>query len=151
MALPYDGDCVFCRMASGEIRPHIICEDSDVLAFLDAGPIREGHTQVIPRAHFRYFDDLPAEPMMRVAALAQRIAKVQKQLYGVERESLVITGGGIPHVHAHVVPMAGKTDITSRRYIAGTDLTFRPLPSPSHDGQANTAAKLRDAPGLDLR
>ena len=149
-ATSHDGSCLFCRIASGEIRPHIVYEDSFVLAFLDAAPIREGHTQVIPRVHFEYFEDLPSELMMRVTALAQKIAKVQKQIYGAERVALLFTGGDIPHVHAHAVPMAEKTDITSRRYIAEEVLTFRPLPRASDSDLASTAAKLRNALGFGL-
>ncbi len=132
-------------MAAGELRPHIVYEDSHLLAFLAVEPIREGHTLLISRAHFEYFDDLPSELMMPMTVVAQRIAKTQKQLYAVERVSLVFTGGDIPHVHAHIVPMAEKTDITSRRYIAETQLTFRDLPRSSHEDLAGTASRLRDA------
>lgn len=51
--------CLFCRIGRGEIPAHVIHEDDQVLAFLDIGPIRTGHVQIIPRAHHPYFEELP--------------------------------------------------------------------------------------------
>ena len=44
-----------------------------------------------------------------------------KEVYQVERVAFLFTGGDVPHVHAHVVPMHEKTDITSARYIVNLD------------------------------
>ena len=123
--------CLFCEIAQGRVRPHILFEDEHVLAFLDVGPIRRGHAQIIPRTHIRHFDDLPSELAWRILSVAQRVAKAQKNLYNVERVAFLFTGGDFAHAHAHVVPMVEKTDITSRRYIAEEILTFRALPAPS--------------------
>ena len=61
------------------------------------------------------------------------------------RGAFLFTGGDIAHVHAHVVPMYEKTDITSRRYIVEDTVTFRAMP-PASDGElAQTAAQLRRA------
>jgi histidine triad (HIT) family protein len=63
----------------------------------------------------------------------------------VPRVAFLFTGGDIAHVHAHVVPMWEKTDITSRRYIVEERLTFRSLPSPPENELVATAAALREA------
>jgi histidine triad (HIT) family protein len=44
-----------------------------------------------------------------------------KEVYGVERVAFLFTGGDVAHVHAHVVPMHHKTDVTSARYIVSPD------------------------------
>ena len=53
--------CLFCRIGQREVEAHIVYEDERLIAFLDRGPIRPGHTQIVPREHFPYFDDAPAE------------------------------------------------------------------------------------------
>jgi histidine triad (HIT) family protein len=136
-------DCFFCRVAAGAARAHIVHEDEAVVAFLDRAPIRPGHVQIIPRAHFPYFDDLPAPVAARILAVGQGLAKSLKAIFGVERVAFLFTGGDIAHAHAHVVPMHDKTDITSRRYIAERALTFRPRPRASESELDEVAARLR--------
>jgi histidine triad (HIT) family protein len=122
--------CLFCSMAAGHIRPHVIFEDDILLAFLDIGPIRPGHTQIVPRQHYAYFDDLPLELASAVLRLGQRVAKAQKLVFGVERVGFQFSGGDIAHAHAHVVPLHDKTDLTSRRYIQEQQLTFQAIAEP---------------------
>jgi histidine triad (HIT) family protein len=140
--------CVFCRIAKREFAPHLIYEDEHILAFPDTGAIRRGHTQIIPKEHFAYFEEAPANVVASIVQLAQKLAAGMKQLYGVPRVAFLFTGGDIPHVHAHVVPMHEKTDITSRRYIAEETLTFRAMPATPEMELAQTAAELRQACGL---
>jgi len=135
-------DCPFCRIAKGEVQAHIVYEDRQLLAFLDRGPIRPGHTQIMPKVHFAYFDVTPAEVIASIAVLGQKLARVMKQLYGVDRIAFLFTGGDIAHVHAHVVPMHEKTDITSRRYIVEDAVTFRAMPRAADHELAATACEL---------
>ena len=143
--VPGAAPCMFCDIAVGRIRPHVVFEDSDIMAFLDIGPIRQGHTQIIPREHFEYFDDLPEKLVIEIVALGQKIAVAQKRLFGVERVAFLFTGGDIPHAHAHVVPMEESTDITSRRYIQESELTFAPIPNAPARELQSVALELRDA------
>ncbi len=59
--------------------------------------------------------------------------------------TFLFTGGDIPHAHAHLVPMHEKTDITSRRYIAEEQLTFRDMPRATDSELRDTAALLAAA------
>lgn len=138
-------ECLFCRIGQGDSPAHIVAETDTLLAFLDLGQIRPGHTMIIPKAHYDYFDDLPADLATEIITMGQQIARAQKALTGAPRVAFFFTGGDIPHVHAHVTPMMEKTDITSRRYIAEEKLTFRPLPSPGDDVLGAQAEKLRNA------
>lgn len=137
--------CQFCDIAAGRIRAHLVYQDSQVMAFLDSGPIRRGHVQIIPRDHYATFEDLPADLSGQVLALGQRIARAQKKLCGVERVAFLFTGGDIPHAHAHVVPMVEKTDITSRRYIKEDVLTFQPIANAGTEELMRVASALKDA------
>ena len=109
--------CSFCRIAADPSSAVVVYEDVDVLAFLDLSPIRTGHTQVIPKAHVESFEQLPEELAIRVLAVGQQLAKRMKRVYDVQRVAFLFTGGDVPHVHAHVVPMHATTDITSERYL----------------------------------
>lgn len=137
------GHCLFCRIAEGEVPAHVVYRDDAIMAFLDIGPIRPGHVQIIPRRHFETFDDLPAEVANAIIALGQRIAKVQKALFDVARVGFLFTGGDVPHAHAHVVPMVRGDDITSRRYIQEERVTYRGLPNPGYEALAEMATTLR--------
>ena len=137
--------CLFCRIVRREVAAHIIHEDAGLIAFLDRGPIRPGHTQIVPKQHYPYFDDAPAEVLAAIVGVGQRLARIMKQTLKVPRVAFLFTGGDIAHVHAHLVPIHEKTDITSRRYIVEEIVTFRGLPPASDEELARTACHLRDA------
>lgn len=110
-------NCLFCRIAAGELPSHKVFEDDQVLAFLDLHPIRPGHTLVIPKAHHVWFEDMPAGLAMQVMTCAQKLARGMKQIFKVERVALFYTGIHVPHVHAHVVPMHHPHDVSSQAYM----------------------------------
>ncbi|MEM9602767.1 MAG: HIT family protein [Pseudomonadota bacterium] len=109
--------CLFCEIANKRVPSVIVWEDADIMAFLDIHPIREAHCQIMPKAHYETFEDVPASVMTELVAAAQRLAKRMKQVYTVDRVAFLFTGGDVPHAHAHLLPMHEKTDITSVRYI----------------------------------
>jgi histidine triad (HIT) family protein len=135
--------CLFCSIATRKAPAAIIWEDGEVVAFLDINPIRPGHTQIIPKKHFPYFEDLPADLLGRIGVLAQRIAQAQKAIYCVERVGMAFTGSDIAHAHAHVIPLVHSDDLTSRRYIAEEVITYRDLPRPTESEMIDTAEKLK--------
>lgn len=137
--------CLFCRIARRECPAFIVYEDDYLVAFLDTGPIRPGHVQIIPRDHYPTFDDLTAELASRIIVLGQRLARILKASHQVSRAAFVFSGGDIAHAHAHVLPMISPTDITSRRYIAEEKVTFRPIPPPGAAELGQVAFTLREA------
>lgn len=142
---PTSSPCLFCRIARREIPAHIVYEDDYLVAFLDTGPIRPGHVQIIPRDHYPTFDELTAELASRIIILGQRLARILKANYAVTRAAFLFTGGDIAHAHAHVVPMVIPTDITSRRYIAEEEITFQPIAKASENELGQVAFILRGA------
>ena len=139
---PSHDNCIFCRIGSGEIPSHVVYEDDHVKAFLDIQPIRTGHVLIVPKAHYDYYDDLPPELAAAIVHLGQRLGKVMKSSYGVERVAFLFTGTDVAHVHAHVVPMHEKTDITSPVYIEQQGLTFQLAPRASDDDLRQAVATL---------
>lgn len=137
--------CLFCRIGQGQIPAHIIHEDDDTLAFLDIQPVRQGHVLIIPKAHYPYFEDMPAALAGHILALGQRLARAMKALYGVERVGFLFTGIHVPHAHAHLIPMHHPHDVTSTAYIVQSDLQFHMPPQSSAEQLADAARQLRDA------
>ena len=58
---PHHDNCIFCRIGSGEIPSHVVYEDDQLKAFLDIQPIRTGHVLIVPKAHYDYYESLPAQ------------------------------------------------------------------------------------------
>lgn len=138
-------DCLFCRIAAGELPAHKIHEDEAILAFLDLHPIREGHALVIPKDHHVWFEDLPQPLAIRITTCAQGIARAMKRLYGVPRVSMFYTGIHVAHAHAHVVPMHHVHDVTSTAYLTEGPDGFSAPPQLPAGRMADIAAGLRDA------
>lgn len=138
-------DCLFCRIAAGEIPAHKLHEDDEILAFLDLHPIRPGHALVIPKRHHVWFEDLPEPLATRITSCAQRLARAMKRLYGVERVAMFYTGIHVPHAHAHVVPMHHMHDVSSGAYLAGGIDTFATPPQLPAGEMAQIAGGLRMA------
>lgn len=134
-------DCLFCKIACGEVNAHVVHEDDEVMAFLDIHPIQPGHTLVIPKAHHVWFEDIPAITAARVIACSQTIAKKLKRQLAVERVGLMFTGIHVPHAHAHVVPMREVHDITSTAYLDDGPSGFS-MPVRSSDKELRKIARL---------
>jgi histidine triad (HIT) family protein len=130
MAPPPTEECLFCRIAHGELPSHILYESAEVLAVLDAYPIREGHVQVISRKHYPYFDSLPAEVAAEMFEVGRNLAPVLRKLYSVERVGFMYSGRDIPHAHAHVVPLVNR------------EVTFKSRPRAEERALEETAAKI---------
>lgn len=135
-------NCIFCRIGSGEIPSHVVYEDDQLKAFLDIQPIRPGHVLIVPKTHHDYYDDMPPDLASAVVHLGQRLGKVMKVIYGVERVAFLFTGTDVAHVHAHVLPMHEKTDITSPVYIEQQGLSFRLAPRAGDDELRQTLAAI---------
>jgi len=96
-------------MVAGRIPVTKIYEDQVILAFLDIGPISDGHTLVIPRRHFERLHDCPAELLAQVASRLGRIAQavaagMNSEGYNVLCNNGRAAGQVVAHVHFHIIP-----------------------------------------------
>ena len=102
-------DCVFCKIAAGEIPCHRLYEDDRALAFLDIMPISRGHLLVIPREHVEFAYDADPELMGHVMRVATRIARAAQSALQCQGMNFILNCGAIagqvvPHAHMHLVP-----------------------------------------------
>ena len=102
-------DCIFCKIIKGEIPSTKVYEDDNFLAFLDIHPLAPGHVQVIPKKHYRFVWDLPAETgvpgnIREYFAIVQKIALAQKKAFGADIVREQVYGEEIFHAHVWVWP-----------------------------------------------
>ncbi len=101
--------CVFCKMVDGEIPATKVYEDEAVLAFLDIGPISDGHTLVIPKQHCPMLHECDPEVLAEVSARLGRIAEavmaaMDADGYNVLSNNGAAAGQVVDHLHFHVIP-----------------------------------------------
>ena len=72
-------DCIFCKIARGEIPSVKIWEDKDFFAFLDMSPIKPGHTLVIPKEHSDYAFDMNDENYSALLLASKKVAELLKE------------------------------------------------------------------------
>ncbi len=101
--------CIFCKIVKKEIPAEIVYEDENFLAFLDIHPQSAGHTQIIPKKHYRFVWDLPADEAggmntREYFAVAQKIAKAQQKAFGTDIIWSKVMGDEIFHAHIWVFP-----------------------------------------------
>ena len=104
-----EAECLFCKMVAGQIPVTKIYENDDILAFLDIGPISDGHTLIIPKRHYEKLDECPPELLAKVASLLGKIAKavstaMKPDGYNVLCNNGRAAGQVINHLHFHIIP-----------------------------------------------
>ena len=102
-------DCLFCKIASGEISSNILYEDDLTVAFLDMNPANPGHTLVIPKKHSRNIFDIEPKQAEAVIRTALKVANVIKSSLGSDGMNLFQCSESagfqeVFHFHMHVIP-----------------------------------------------
>lgn len=102
---------IFTKIVNGEIPSYKIAEDENHLAFLDAMPLVEGHTLVIPKKEIDLIFDLESEEFKNLWAFAQQVAKKVGAAIPCLRVGIAVVGIEVPHAHIHLVPMNSMKDL----------------------------------------
>ena len=95
-------DCIFCKIVDGEIPAYKVYEDENFLAFLDIHPQSPGHTQVIPKKHFRWVWQVPN--VGEYFEVARKIAVAQEKAFNTDFILSKIVGDEIEHAHIWIYP-----------------------------------------------
>ena len=111
--------CLFCRMAAGQIPVAKIYEDDVVLAFLDIGPLSDGHTLVIPKQHFEKLHDCPADLLGQVCSRLGKLAGAVAAAMNCDGYNLLCNNGRaagqlIEHLHFHIIPRNAGDGVFNR-------------------------------------
>ena len=102
-------DNIFTKIIDGEIPCHKIYEDEHTLAFLDIGPLSEGHTLVIPKERKATLHELSDESAAAIGRVLPRLCRAVMQVTGAEAYNVLQNNGSaahqaVPHVHFHIIP-----------------------------------------------
>jgi histidine triad (HIT) family protein len=104
-----DPDCIFCKIAAGELPGAIIEADERTVAFMDINPATRGHALVIPRRHAKNLLEIEADDLTATVLTAQRLAQRATERLGAEGVNLLNSCGRaawqtVFHFHIHVIP-----------------------------------------------
>ena len=100
-------DCIFCKIANGEIPSYTIYEDEYVKCFLDINPQEKAHTLIVPKKHFVDNSDIDDEYLLKVHEASKKVVNLINEKIKPNGFQLVQNNGGIQdvkHYHLHVIP-----------------------------------------------
>ena len=101
-------NCIFCKIAKGEIDSAKIWEDKDFLAILDVFPNTEGMTLVLPKKHYdSYIFDDSDKFCQDIILASKKVAKILEKGLKVHRVAMVMEGMGINHANIKLYPLHG--------------------------------------------
>jgi histidine triad (HIT) family protein len=119
---------IFTKIINGEIPSYKIAEDDKHFAFFDINPLAKGHTLVVPKREVDYIFDLSDEEIAGLNIFAKKVAKAIEKNVECKRIGIAVIGLEVPHVHIHLVPINGVTDIDfSKEKLKLSDLEFKTL------------------------
>jgi histidine triad (HIT) family protein len=101
---------IFTRIVKGEIPAYKIAESDRFLAFLDAFPLKKGHTLVIPKQETDDIFDLDEKTFLDLMAFARKIASAIEACIPCKRISMQVIGLEVPHAHIHLIPVNNMSD-----------------------------------------
>ncbi|MFW0774655.1 HIT family protein [Paenarthrobacter nitroguajacolicus] len=101
---------LFTKIINGEIPGRFVWKDEDVVAFLTISPITQGHTLVVPREEVDSWTQASPELLAKVMDVAQRVGRVQEDLFNAKRVGVLMEGFEVDHLHVHVWPAYSTAD-----------------------------------------
>ena len=131
---------IFDKILDGQIPCHRVYEDEHVLAFLDIGPLSNGHTLVIPKERKAQLHELSDEQAAAIGRVLPRIVRAVLKVTGATAYNILQNNGAeahqaVFHVHFHIIPKFADS---------GLGIRWQPGSLEGNKG-AELAAKLREA------
>ncbi len=102
-------DCIFCKIANGQIPAKTLYEDDDFRVILDLGPATKGHALILPKEHADNLYELPEDTASRILPVAQKVAgKIKEKLHcdglNLIQNNGEAAGQTVMHFHMHMIP-----------------------------------------------
>lgn len=102
-------DCIFCKIAKGEIPSKTIYEDEEFRVILDLGPATRGHALILPKKHADNLYELSDETAASAMKLARKMALLMREKLHCDGLNLVQNNGAaagqtVSHFHVHIIP-----------------------------------------------
>jgi len=102
-------DCIFCKIVAGQIPAAKVFEDEACIAFMDIGPVADGHVLLIPKTHAETVDDMTGEDASAVLGNLPALVRAVRAATGCEGVNVLQNNGraagqAVFHVHFHIIP-----------------------------------------------
>ena len=102
-------DCIFCKIANGEISSNTIYEDEHFRVIMDINPASKGHCIILPKTHAANLYELPDDWCKEVMPVAKKCAAVLKEVLNCEGVNVLQNNGALAgqtvfHLHVHLIP-----------------------------------------------
>lgn len=110
-------NCIFCKIAAGDIPSATIYEDEDFRVILDIEPASKGHALILPKEHYANLYELPDELAAKVLAVAKKVITKMTEITGCDGYNILqnngeIAGQTVFHYHMHLIPRYENDDVT---------------------------------------
>ena len=111
-----DSNCIFCKIAAGEIPSATLYEDADFRVIMDISPASKGHALILPKEHYANLYELPDELAAKVLVLAKNMITKLKDIvgcdgYNVLQNNGIAAGQTVFHFHMHLIPRYENDDV----------------------------------------
>ena len=112
-----DDNCIFCKLAAGDIPTNTVYEDDTFRVIMDANPATKGHSLIIPKDHFANLYEMDEEVAAKAMKLAKKMAVHMKEKLNCDGFNLLqnneeTAGQTVFHFHMHVIPRYEADDNT---------------------------------------
>ena len=102
-------DCIFCKIAAGEIPSTTLYEDEDFRVIFDIAPASKGHAVMIPKVHAANLFELPEETAAKAALTAKKVGGAMMEVFGCDGLNVLQNNGEaagqtVFHYHVHLIP-----------------------------------------------
>ena len=104
-----DDNCIFCKIANGEIPSATLYEDEEFRVILDLGPASKGHALILPKNHYRNLYDIDEATASKAICLAKKMITKMTDVLGCDGYNIVqnneeAAGQTVFHFHMHLIP-----------------------------------------------
>lgn len=102
-------DCIFCKIAGGDIPSDTVYEDDLFRVILDLNPATKGHALILPKKHFANIYEIDDETLQKLIVLAKKVAVAMKDTLhcdglNVVQNNGLVAGQTVFHFHLHIIP-----------------------------------------------
>ncbi len=106
-------DCIFCKIAKGEIPSKTLFEDESFRVILDLGPATKGHALILPKDHYANIYEIPEDTLSQLIILAKKMAsqmtdKLHADGFNLVQNNGEVAGQTVMHYHMHLIPRYEK-------------------------------------------
>ena len=111
-----DDNCIFCKLANGEIPTATLYEDEDFRVILDASPAAKGHALILPKQHYANLYELDDSVASKVLVLAKKVITKMTDILGCDGYNIVQNNGEaagqtVFHFHMHLIPRSKGDEV----------------------------------------